>query len=262
MEIIDYGVCRLSVIPVRKDTADTSEIVTQLLFGEDYQVIEITSDRKWIKVRITFDQYEGWIDFKQHTSITREYFEYISRADFKISIQVTSSLLYNKSPLTILMGSVIPISGAELFRMEDQFAFNGESKTLGAKREFDFIETIAGKYLSAPYLWGGKTPFGIDCSGFVQMVFKIAGYRLLRDASQQANQGRAVTSLKESAPGDLVFFKNTEGRITHTGILTRNSKIIHASGKVRIDQVDEKGIFNQELNNYTHELSHIRRILS
>jgi gamma-D-glutamyl-L-lysine dipeptidyl-peptidase len=262
MEIIDYGVCRLSVVPVRKDSADVSEIVTQLLFGDDYQVLEITTDRKWLKIKITYDQYEGWIDSKQHTSISREYFEYVSRADLKIATDLTSSLLYNKTPLTILMGSVIPISGAELFRMEDQFAFNGESKTLGLKREFDFVQSIAMKYLNAPYLWGGKSPFGIDCSGFVQMVFKIAGYKLLRDASQQANQGKSVNSLNESQPGDLAFFKNNQGAITHTGIILKDQRIIHASGKVRIDQLAPVGILNNDLHVITHVFSHARRILS
>ncbi len=262
MEIIDYGVCRLSVVAVRNNASDTSEIVTQILFGDEYEVIEQHPEKKWIKIRIKWDQYEGWIDIKQHHSISREYFEYIGRAEFKIATDITSTLLYNKSPLVILIGSVIPISAAELFRMEDQFAFNGESKTLGQKREFDFIQTIASRYLNAPYLWGGKTPFGIDCSGFVQMVFKIAGYRLLRDAWQQASQGKAVSSFDEAQPGDLAFFRNNEGKIIHTGIVLKDHRIIHASGKVRIDQLTPEGIFNNDLNTYTHQFSHLRHVLS
>src|SRR5688572_4073417 len=100
MEIIDYGVCRLSVVPVRKEPADQSELVTQLLFGDEYQVLEYSKDKKWILVRIHFDQYQGWVDSKQHHRITREYFDYIGRAEYKITTDLTSSLLYNKSPLT------------------------------------------------------------------------------------------------------------------------------------------------------------------
>jgi gamma-D-glutamyl-L-lysine dipeptidyl-peptidase len=262
METADFGVCRLSLVPVRKETADQSEQVTQLLFGEEYEVIDSTKDRKWLKIRIRFDRYEGWIDARQHHSISREYFDYITRAEFKITTDVTSSLLYNKNPLMILMGSVIPISSAELFRMEEQFAFNGEAKNIGQKREFEFLKNTALKYLNAPYLWGGKSPFGIDCSGFVQMVFRIAGYNLLRDASQQAHQGRAVQSYKESERGDIAFFQNSDQKIVHTGILFGDGKIIHASGKVRVDQISEDGIIHIENKTLTHHLAFIRRILA
>lgn len=262
MEILDYGVCRLSVVPVRKDTADQSEQVTQLLFGDDYEVTEQSKDKKWLKVRITFDQYEGWIDARQHHPISKDHFEYISRAEFKIALDIYSSLLYNKTPLPIVIGSIIPISSAELFRMEEQFAFNGDSKTLGQRREFDFLKATARKYINAPYQWGGKSPFGIDCSGFVQMVFKICGYKLLRDASQQANQGKGVSSFEEAQPGDLAFFKNAEGKIVHTGIILSEDKIIHASGRVRIDSFTQQGIINAETKSLTHQFSHIRRILA
>lgn len=262
METIDYGVCRLSVIAIRKEPADVSEQVTQLLFGDHYEVIDRTKDKKWLHIRINFDQYTGWLDAKQHQPITREYYEHINYAEFKITMDVTASLLYNKSPLMILLGSIIPISSAELFKMEEQFAFNGEAKNLGQKREFDFIRNISRKYLNAPYLWGGKSPFGIDCSGFTQMVFKIAGYKLLRDASQQATQGKPVKELAEAMPGDLAFFQNADGKITHTGILLGDDKIIHASGKVRIDHINEEGILNLDTRIYTHSLAYVRRILS
>jgi gamma-D-glutamyl-L-lysine dipeptidyl-peptidase len=262
MEIIDYGVCRLSLVPVRKEHADQSEQVSQLLFGDDYEVVEMTKDKKWMKVRIHFDGYEGWIDARQHHPITKEYYDYITRAEFKITTDLTSTLLYNKNPLMILMGSIIPISSTELFRMEEQFAFNGEAKNIGQKREFEFIKATAMKYIHSPYQWGGKSPFGIDCSGFVQMVFKIAGYRLLRDSSQQAQQGKAVRSIHEAEPGDLAFFANNENKIIHTGILLGDDRIIHASGRVRIDHINEEGILNSETKVYTHHLSHLKRILA
>lgn len=262
MNEIDFGVCRLSLVSVRKDPADQAEQVSQLLFGDHYTVLEQTENRKWIRIRIHFDQYEGWIDARQHQAIAQEYFDHINHAEFKITTDITSTLLYNKSPQMVLMGSIIPISSSELFKMEEQFAFNGEAKNIGQRREFDFLRTIASKYMNSPYQWGGKSPFGIDCSGFTQMVFKICGYKLLRDASQQVNQGKAVDSLSESRQGDLVFFQNEEGRVSHTGILLAENKIIHASGKVRVDSINEEGIQNVETRIYTHRLSAIRRILA
>lgn len=262
MDILDYGVCRLSIISVRKEPQDVSEQVTQLLFGDHYEVIEQTADQKWIKIRIYFDQYIGWIDSKQHQPISKEYFNYINNSEYKITTDVTSSLLFNKTPLVVLLGSIIPISTAELFKMEEQFAFNGETKNLGQKREFEFVKTIASKYLNAPYLWGGKSPFGIDCSGFTQVVYKIAGYKLLRDAWQQSTQGKPIGKISEAKPGDLAFFINKDGKITHTGIYLGSDKIIHASGKVRIDTLTYEGVINQDTKALTHNLSHFRRILA
>jgi len=261
MDPIDFGVTRLSVIPVRATASNRAEQTTQLLFGEHYEILEQTVDRKWFRIRIAFDHYEGWIDSRQHHSISAEYFEYMDRAEFKITTDLMSSLLYNKSPLPILIGSMIPISSSELFKMEEQFAFNGEAKNVGQKREFEYLRNVAQKYLNAPYQWGGRTPFGIDCSGFTQLVFKICGYTLLRDSSQQAGQGKAV-EWTDGRPGDLAFFKNGEGKIIHVGIILGDDRIIHASGRVRIDHIDESGILNQETKVYTHQLAHLRRILT
>lgn len=262
MEEIGYGICRLSVVSVRKEPADQAEQVTQLLFGDHYAVLEEQAGKKWMKIRIHFDQYEGWIDLKQHQPITREYFNYINHAEFKITTDITSTLLYNKSPQVVLMGSTIPISSSELFKMEEQFAFNGNAKNIGQRREFDFLRAIASKYLNSPYQWGGKSPFGIDCSGFTQMVFKICGYTLQRDASQQVIQGKPVESLAASKPGDLAFFVNSTGKVSHTGILFTEKIIIHASGKVRVDHLTEEGIQQVETKKITHHLSTIRRILA
>jgi hypothetical protein len=261
IESVDFGVSRLSIISVRADGSDKAEQVTQLLFGDHYEVLDISKDKKWIKIRVYYDQYEGWIDAKQHHSISKEHFDYINRADFKITTDVTTSILYNKTPLVIVMGSIIPISSTELFKMEEQFAFNGESKSIGLKRDVEHIKNTAQKYLNAPYLWGGKSPFGIDCSGFIQMVFKINGYKLYRDSSQQVKQGKSI-KFSEAQAGDLAFFKNKDGKITHVGMLLASDKIIHASGRVRIDHFNEEGILNTETKVYTHTLDSLRRILS
>lgn len=257
-----FGICRLSVVPVRAEPSDKAELVTQLLFGDHYQVIESAPDRRWQRIRIHSDQYEGWIDQKQHHEIGQEYFDYLNRAEFKITTDLTTSILFNKSPLVIMIGSVIPISSSELFKMEEQYAFNGEAKNIGQKREFEFLRSIAIKYLHAPYLWGGKTPFGIDCSGFTQMIFRISGYTLMRDAWQQANQGKPVSQFRDGVAGDLAFFQNNEGKITHVGLVLPDGKIIHASGRVRIDRLTEEGIFQTATKEKTHTFSHFRRILT
>lgn len=261
MEIFEFGVCRLSVVPVRAESSDKAEQVTQLLFGDHYEVINEDKDRKWVWIRVNYDQYEGWIDVKQHHPISKEYFEYLNHAEFKITTDVTSSILYNKSRQLILMGSMIPISSTELFKMEEQFAFIGEAKNLGQKRDFEFMRTTAVKYLNSPYLWGGKSTFGVDCSGFTQMVFKICGYRLQRDSGQQALHGRSVAAAHEAKPGDLAFFTSATGKINHVGILLEKDKIIHSSGKVRVDSFSEEGIINQDSKVITHQFSHLRRIL-
>lgn len=258
----EKGICRLSIIPVRAEASDAAEIVTQLLFGDHYAVYELSQDSKWIKIKIYFDGYEGWIDAKQYHFITDEYFEQINNSDYKICTDLTANILYHKNLLPVVMGAIIPISTNEIFKIEEHLGFNGEAKSLSARRDFDFMRNIAKKYLNAPYLWGGKSPFGIDCSGFTQMVFKICGYALKRDASQQIQQGKDVDSLTNALPGDLAFFRNEHKKVTHVGILLENQEIIHASGKVKIDFLDENGIFNAEQKGYTHYLTDIKRILA
>jgi gamma-D-glutamyl-L-lysine dipeptidyl-peptidase len=260
-EFTDFGICRLSLVPVRQNPSDKSEQVSQLLFGEHYYVFFYDKDTKWLRIKSYFDKYEGWIDNKQHTSISKEYFDHILNADFKITTDLTSTLLYKKSPLLILMGSIIPVTNTELFKIEEQFAFNGEAKAQGQRRDYEFLKTTAQRYLNSPYQWGGKSPFGIDCSGFVQMVYKICGYKLPRDAWQQAESGEQVADFTKLKPGDIAFFKNEEEKISHVGIILENNRIIHASGRVRIDNLDHTGILNIESGQYTHKLHQIKRIL-
>mgnify|MGYP001812336606 CR=1 FL=1 len=140
-----------------------------------------------------------------------------------------------------------------------QHEFEGDTNS-GKSKKSNLI-TTALQYLNAPFQWGGKTPFGIDCSGLSQMVYKINGYSLPRDAEEQAAQGDVLSFVEESEPGDLAFFDNNEGVITHVGIIMKNNYIIHAHGKVRIDRIDQTGIFNSELGAYTHKLRVIKKII-
>jgi hypothetical protein len=260
MEKLSRGICRLSIVPVRHNASDKSEMVTQLLFGDHYTVNEISKDKKWFKITIEFDNYQGWIDVKQHTGITEEYFEHLNNTEFKIATDITSTILYKKQLIQIVIGSILPISSYELFEVSEQFAFNGASKNMGQKQGYEYLKQIATSYLNTPYLWGGKTPFGIDCSGFTQQIFKLCGYKLKRDSSQQFLIGEKIDALEDAKPGDLAFFENDNNKINHVGIIMEERGIIHASGFVRKDILDKKGIYNKELSAYTHKLAGIRRI--
>ncbi len=262
MEVLGYGVCRLSLVSVRQAPRQHAAISTQLLFGDHYEVLSISDNKDWIFIRIHFDGSEGWISAEQHHGITIEYFEQINHANFKITTDITCSILFKKSPLTILLGSIVPISNSELFKLEEQFAFNGESKSLGQKREFEFLKSIAQKYLNAPDLTGGKSPFGIDASGFVQMVFKICGFVLPRLLDRQLAEGKKINSLEESRPGDIAFFNVQSSNEMHAGIVVDDQKIIHCDGKVRVDHLMDDGILRTESKIYTHTLKEIRRILN
>lgn len=261
MDVLGYGVCRLALVPVRLGPEEHAPQVTQLLFGDHYEMLQVDDKRNRIYIRVHMDATEGWIAAGQHHGITQDYFEQINLANFKITTDLTCGILYKKSPLTILLGSIVPISNSELFKMEEQFAFNGESKSLGQKREFEFVKSIAQKYLNAPEVPGGKSPFGIDASGFVQMVMKIAGYPLGRLTQQQINEGHKLNTLSECKPGDIAFFKNPKAGL-HTGILLDEQRIIHVDGRVRIDHLNDEGILRLDTKVYTHQLTGIRRFIN
>lgn len=256
---IQYGVGRLSIISVRKEPSSLSQQVTQLLFGDHYEVIDENKDRHWLQIRIYFDGTIGWIDAKQHHAITREYFDQINTADFKITTDVCSTILYKKTPLSIVIGSVVPISQSELFKMEEQFAFNGEAKALGQKREVEFLKTIATKYLNSPEQVGGKSPFGIDGVGLIQMVYKISGYHLPHSPELMLGQATKVES--KFKIGDIAFLRSIKEGTQHLGILIDENKIIFAHGRIRIDHLIEESIVDMETKLPTHQIEIIARII-
>jgi len=227
----------ISVVPIRAEASDKAEMVSQLLYGETYEVLE--SQEKWVKIKVAFDDYIGWIDKKQSSC------PYSSdETSFVVSKYALVQVGAQQHLLSI--GAILP-SQYELI--------DGISKVSSQKQE---IIPTAKLYLETPYLWGGKSVFGIDCSGFAQQVFKLAGIKLPRDAYQQAEIGEKV-AFGEHQPNDLAFFTSS-GRITHVGIVIDKDHIIHASGKVRIDQLNEKGIIQEESKELTHHLSHFNRI--
>jgi len=252
---MSFGFCHLSMIPLRESPSDTSEMLSQLLFGDVFEILEKTS-ANWIKIKNAYDSYEGYMDPKQGMIISQKDFE--EYQNIKFVNKETTPLLGSFGSISIPPGcSLIPTP----FKVGG-WDFEGSAKaspyTLGTRDE---ILKLAKQYLNVPYLWGGKTPFGIDCSGFTQSVYKMAGIKLWRDASQQATQGETLSFLEEGQIGDLAFFDNEEGHIMHVGILISSNEIIHASGRVRIDKIDHAGIFNSETGSYTHNLRLIKQYI-
>lgn len=252
-----FGICNLAIIPLRFEPSDRSEIVSQILFGEHFEILE--QDKQWYRIKMNFDNYEGWIDGKQFQSISES--DYVQLSGEAIILNA-DLIEYITSPNNLLLP--IPLGSSLSFLSyssinKENLDFEG-MKISGVKPKSNLINT-AFMYLNAPYLWGGKTPFGIDCSGLTQMVYKLNGYKLLRDASQQSTQGEALSFIEESEPGDLAFFDNEEGKIIHVGIIMDDNYIIHASGKVRIDRLDHLGIYNAETNRHTHKLRVIKKII-
>lgn len=257
----EYGVCYQSIVPVRANPSHRGEMITQLLFGEHYTVIDMDEKREWVLVENAFDQYRGWIDEKQHKPVSKEYFEIADSMRWPANKDLVGLVHGQNKVIPIVYGSVLPIYNNGVMIIEKEpFKYQGEVFYPRESVNYDFLYSVARFYFAAPYLWGGRTPFGIDCSGFVQQVFKICGFSLPRDAYQQAERGTRI-DFPDCLPGDVAFFNNPEGRVTHVGIVCENNRIMHASGEVRIDKLDAKGICNVYTREYTHDLHSIRRLL-
>ncbi len=248
-----YGLCAQSIIPVRAAAGASGEQVTQLLYGDLYKV---TDHRKeWVKIRVTWDGTEGWIPKNQSYPLEKEsYREFKAAKEPAHASDLIAFVSSGKSQLIpILLGSVVQ------FTRSLNHTYEGE--LVRGKLEKPNLLNTALQYLDAPYQWGGKTPFGIDCSGLTQMVYKINGYSLPRNAAEQSALGEVLSFVEESSPGDLAFFDDEEGKITHVGVIMKDNHIIHAHGRVRIDRLDQSGIYDTEQGRYTHKLRVIKKIL-
>jgi hypothetical protein len=252
-----FGICNLAIIPLRFEPSDKSEIVSQVLFGEHFEILEQL--KQWSKIKLQYDDYEGWVDSKQYQIISESEYNQLSE----------DVIVLNADLVQYITGSddlLLPVTlGASLSFLShgdiNTSNYNFEGTKISGTKTKDCLLNTAFMFLNAPYLWGGKTPFGVDCSGFTQMVYKLNGHKLMRDASQQSKQGEALSFIEESEPGDLAFFDNEEGNIIHVGIIMEDNHIIHASGKVRIDRLDHLGIYNAEANKHTHRLRVIKKII-
>ena len=252
-----YGISELAIVPIRAEASDKGEMVNQVLFGEHFKVLE--SRVKWSKIRLAHDKYEGWICNKQWSEIDKNTYEELERNDPTLTTELLD-MVVKDTHQTVPLGSTLPFYQEHQFKINDNtYSHQGESTT-GYKDKAMMVDN-AMLYLNTPYLWGGRTPFGIDCSGFTQMIYRLHGKEIPRDAYQQAEIGTTLSFIEESEAGDLAFFDNNEGKIIHVGIILENNFIIHASGKVRIDRLDQQGIFNSEERKHTHKLRLIKSIL-
>jgi gamma-D-glutamyl-L-lysine dipeptidyl-peptidase len=256
---MEFGIILLSVVPVRAEPDDRAEMINQLLFGE--LIVSTERYQNWIKVRSVFDQYKGWIDKKQIQIIDENEFTRLNNSPVFYTNDLVN-IVQNTQHLSfpILLGSSLPgFDNQKTLINGETFEYTGLVSEIMVSRE-KLVET-ALLYYNCPYLWGGRSPFGIDCSGLTQMAYKINGVSIARDSAEQAKQGEVINFLSEAKTGDLVFFDNDEEEIIHVGMFLGEDKIIHASGNVRLDKIDHQGIFNMQTQKYTHKLRLIKALI-
>ncbi|MDT0647687.1 C40 family peptidase [Zunongwangia sp. F260] len=249
---MQYGICHLSIVPIRISPSHQSEMVSQVLYGEHFKILEERG--KWSRIRLAFDESEAWISNKQHLRIEEEEYNSLLGQDLILSADLLSYVVNKQGHLM-----AVPLGSSLNFVQKLQHSFEGEISS-GISNKEKLVHS-ALLYLNCPYCWGGKSPLGIDASGFTQMVYKLNGHRIKRTSEDQARQGLALSFIEESEPGDLAFFDNNEGIIDHVGIMMQDNYIIHVDGMVRIDRIDHSGIFNVDLKRHTHKLRVIKKII-
>ena len=247
-----HAFCPLAFVPLRKNPEEQSEMISQILFGELMTVLE--TNEKWTYVRLYFDGYEGYADTKMLTFIPVEEYERMSLLPKVFCNTHIETVDYEGEKIPVYMGATF------YKEKDDRFSVNGKEYRFPVQQQSGTLVDTARTMLNVPYLWGGKLPFAVDCSGFTQLIFRTHGISILRDASQQAEMGEEVVFLENTQPGDLAFFGDEEN-ISHVGMIINPSTIIHASGKVRIDTLDSQGIYAKDSGRHTHHLRFIKRII-
>jgi len=257
-----YGIIPLPLVPLRENDDERSELFSQLLFGECVEIIE--EREHWLFVRNMTDNYRGWVDRKMiHILSVSEEERIANESKYYVRVPVlVCNETTSNAKLFLPGGSILHSDQDDSFKIENETytmtrsAVNMNEIATGKK-----ITESAMQYLNAPYLWGGKSIMGIDCSGLVQVVYSMVGIQLLRDASDQVESGEVIDFLSEAKAGDLAFFENADGRIVHVGILLNSHQIIHSSGWVKIENIDSQGIISEQTGAYTHKLRIVKRMI-
>ncbi len=247
---MDSAICKVAIAPLRANKSDTAEMVSQILFGEIINILEKIDN--WSLIETYIDKYQGWVDSKQLEFLNKNEIDnwFLNQQTITTNCQIKTNI----GTLNLTKGAFLHKNSPSKFKI-------GQVEIISKyKPSTPNLISFAKSYLNTPYLWGGKTNYGIDCSGFTQIVFRNQGVEIPRDASQQERYGNP-TFFKDRQKGDVAFFSNSSGKIIHVGILISKTKIIHASGRVKIDTIDDKGIFSHELNEYSHTLYSIKRMI-
>ena len=245
--------CLLSCVPVRRGRHSQTEMTTQVLFGETCQILE-RAGVMW-RIRLEFDSYEGWVDGRQFAETNDPEQLYTVVGEIWATAESASRTLH------LPLGAVLPDYHDGKFRLGGElFRLNGKASRLHESINREALLQHALRYEHAPYVWGGRTPFGLDCSGLTQMSYRAFGVRLLRDSSQQISQGRQI-HLADAEPGDLAFFTSTRDGSSHVGLVFPSGKVLHASGCVRLDELDEEGIKHASHGECSHRLTQVRRVV-
>lgn len=243
------GICLYSVIACRDQPSHRSQQTTQLLFGETYTVLDEMND--FLLIESHHDEYQSWIAANQH-------FEYEKKLDYVINESLLQTIKVDNQTMYVPMGAFIPKDSWTLFGKTYTPSNHSSNQLTSVEIKLNYYSRLLS---NTPYMWGGRTPLGMDCSGFAQLIYRMLGMNIKRDSSQQAEMGTTIHIIHETQPGDLAFFDNEEGRITHVGVMLDHHHVAHSSGCVKIDKIDHEGIYSTELKKYTHRLRIIKRLL-
>lgn len=256
---MQFGVSSVSIASLRAESNHHSELISQLLFGETFSIINRQGN--WWLIQTSFNHLEAWIHQSQAKLISKELYDELQSQEKTYSFDILSSAITNHEHLPIILGSTLPYFDGLSFKFfKSKIVYNGQVLSPDFLHpECSYIEKIALKYLNAPFLWGGRTPFGIDAAGLVQIVFQLCGVRLPHNLQQLTKIGKTLNFIGEMKEGDLAFFSKN-GKIDHAGILI-NNKIMHVDGKVKLDYFDSHGIYNSLSRDYSYQLSMIRRVI-